>query len=287
MIGLEQSDYSHYLELNRKYEEMRLQVLSDMEKTKAFEILQSQPQNNEKTIENEGPKNVILNVPTILEDYPIKPVENTVENDREKFYKLFVEPNEKTVVIKSPQEERKKERRKKRKHSKKAKKNEPITTQTLIRKYQAKSMPVMSTKDIRNELNKKMKKIQSRLVNMQNKAHEELVYGEDELSIKNMELLEKLFPTFLEMFAVKWEDIADLLIDDLLSDTVAELNIIDTVKKNRWVEENYDDIYEETKNNKENKGGQKSNVDLMGIFSEYFECEKSIGTRYGKNLIKP
>eukprot|EP01022_Parablepharisma_sp_SALTPOND_P027653 TRINITY_DN671_c0_g1_i2.p2 TRINITY_DN671_c0_g1~~TRINITY_DN671_c0_g1_i2.p2 ORF type:complete len:366 (-),score=37.58 TRINITY_DN671_c0_g1_i2:1861-2853(-) len=255
--GMSQSDYAYYLELNRKYEEMRLQVLQDMEN------FAWQPSEHAEDVEEEA-KPTVMSGPSILEDENGHK-EDISEDLREKYYKLFVQNKEKTVLMRSPREERKRAKKKRRR-------SKPKKEQSLSGKAQKKKREVLSPKKIKEELSKRLTGIKDRLSAIQNKAHDELLYAEDEYSIKNMELLEKLFPTFLEMIAVRWEEVADLLVDDLLYDTVRELNVIDSLKQEQWVPKEVPP--------EEDKENRVKNVDVVDILNDYLECEQSLNSKY-------
>eukprot|EP00826_Nyctotherus_ovalis_P023094 TRINITY_DN17784_c0_g2_i1.p1 TRINITY_DN17784_c0_g2~~TRINITY_DN17784_c0_g2_i1.p1 ORF type:complete len:260 (+),score=66.14 TRINITY_DN17784_c0_g2_i1:98-877(+) len=254
------SDYAYYLELNRKYEATRLQVLRDMESNQEYGQVEARPAEDVIPAINVGPS--ILETETI-------PAEGCVAEDNEElrdvFYKLFVEKQEPTKQLETIKEEAKqvnpervRPRQIKRGRSKKR------------RKTGARKERILSHKELGNELAKKLEQIKARLSHIQNEAHNKLLYAEDTFSIKNMGLLEKVFPAFLEMIAVRWEEIADLLIDDLLYDTVRELNVIDAVKNEKWVAEKP----------VEKKIVKSLNVDPIEVLNEYLECEQKLNAKY-------
>ncbi len=188
------------------------------------------------------------------------------EDTRQKYYETFVRNKEQTqtpAVVQDRGEEVKKENKKGKKtgkHGKKAKKGK-----------QAGRKEVLSTRALRAELAGRMGHIQSRLASIQEKAHDELVYAEDEYSVKNMDLLEKLFPTFLEMIAVRWEEISDSLIDDLLCEVVGELNVIDSAKRAQG------QIMEKKK---EVDKTESEEVDVLGVLNDFLVCEQSMTAKY-------
>ena len=241
------SDYAYYLELNRKYEETRQQVLRDMENEQYY-----QPAN--AFMENTIPA---VNIgPSILETETI-PAENN-EELRDAFYKLFVE-KETYVPPEVIREESKQVRQ--------------IPKRTKLKKHRKppKKDNVLARKDLTNELTKKLTQIRDRLIIIQNEAHNKLLYAEDTFSIKNMDLLEKVFPAFLEMIAVRWEEISELLIDDLLYDTVRELNAIDAKKNEQWVPK--EKVVEKTVI-------KSLNVDPIEVLNAYLECEQKLNAKY-------
>jgi hypothetical protein len=80
-------------------------------------------------------------------------------------------------------------------------------------------------KTLMKEVGDKAKKIKAR-----NQVEKKKI--NDQFSCENPQMLELVFGQFLEMVAIHYDDIFRLIVDDLLSDEVRELNRIEMLKHN-------------------------------------------------------
>ncbi len=95
-------------------------------------------------------------------------------------------------------------------------------------KFQEEQAPFLKKKNKipikATHLKNKLGKLRNELIETQNEMENKIKFAESQYSIQNMELLEKVFPSFLEYVALNWEEITHLLIEDLLYELVGILN---------------------------------------------------------------
>jgi hypothetical protein len=107
-------------------------------------------------------------------------------------------------------------------------------------------------------------------------------------AIKNNHVMEKIIINFIENLAVNWNDIVELLIDDLISDEVDNLNEIE-LQKSKYNEINIEEFTNEIKkieNNSEIFDCDKFEMDIHEInriIGEYNSQENELKIKYNKN----
>lgn len=143
-------------------------------------------------------------------------------------------------------------------------------------KIQKKQIINVNSKNTNEIIKETLNTIENKLVNIQEKAIEDSEKVEAELSVKNMELLEGIFPMFVEQLIADWDNIFSILIDDLLCHTINEINLTEDLKKkhNKKIEKIILD--EKSKPQIEANNPFK---DLLSELDDYLEIENEISRK--------
>jgi hypothetical protein len=105
--------------------------------------------------------------------------------------------------------------------------------------------------------------------------------------IKNCHVMEKLITSFIETLAVNWNEIVNLIIDDLITQEVYNLNELE-LKKSKYNEVNVDEFVKEIKQIEKDTeifDPEKFELDMHeinNIISNYNNCESRIADKYKK-----
>ncbi len=225
--------------------------------------------------ENTAAEQDVAPTQSILVDNPSADSDSGEEQLRQKYYDAFVKSKElRTVVVKSPREELA-EKQKKLQQQRQQKKKAKAKTRTKRKKAQEQKkataeQKALSPEEIKGELARRMRGIHERLLVMQSKAHEEFMRSEAEYSIKNVSLFEKIFPSYLETLTLRWDEIVDTLVDDLLYDVVRELNVIESADRARGTL-----LHQGQSVTPANLGM----LDVLHSIQDYLDCEQSVNAR--------